>query len=63
MNKRTNFDRITKSPKKLAEFINECEWFAERCAQGLLNCDKCECDWCGMAGRPELIDWLYQESE
>jgi len=62
-NKQTHFQQITASPEKLAEFINECEWFAERCAQGLLNCDKCECDWCGMAGRPELIDWLYQESE
>ena len=59
----TNFDRITASPEKLAEFIHEAESVYERCAKGDLNCDYCECQWCGLAGRKDLIDWLNGESK
>ena len=61
--KKTNFDRITESPKKLAEFIHEAESVYERCAKGDLNCDYCGCKWCGLAGRKHLIDWLNEECE
>ena len=61
--KQTNFGRITASPVKLAEFIHEAESVYERCAKGDLNCDYCECQWCGLAGRKDLIDWLKQESK
>ena len=57
----TNFDRITESPEKLAEFVHEAESVYERCAKGDLNCNYCECQWCGLAGRKELIDWLNEE--
>lgn len=60
---KTNFDRITDSPEKLAEFIHEAESVYERCAKGDLNCDYCECQWCGLAGRKDLIDWLNKESK
>ena len=59
----TNFDRITASPEKLAEFIHEAESVYERCAKGDLNCDYCECQWCGLAGRTDLVDWLNEESK
>lgn len=59
----TNFDRITESSEKLAEFIHEAESVYERCAKGDLNCDYCECQWCGLAGRKDLIDWLNEECE
>ena len=59
----TNFDRITESPEVLAEFIHEAESVYERCAKGDLNCDYCECQWCGLAGRKDLIDWLNEESK
>ena len=58
---RTNFERITESPETLAEFISEAEWFAERCAEQLLNCETCQCKWCGLAGKLNLIDWLKRE--
>jgi hypothetical protein len=59
----TNFDRITASPEALAEFIHEAESVYERCAKGDLNCDYCECQWCGLAGRKDLIDWLNEECD
>lgn len=59
--RQTNFSRITQSPEALAEFIHEAEDVYERCCKGDLNCDYCECQWCGLAGRKELIDWLNEE--
>ena len=59
----TNFDRIIANPEALATFIHEAESVYERCAKGDLNCNYCECQWCGLAGRKELIDWLNEESE
>lgn len=61
--KQTNFDRITASHEKLSEFIHEAESVYERCAKGDLRCDYCECQWCGLAGRKDLIDWLNEEWE
>ena len=61
--KGTNFQRITESPEKLAEFIHEAESVYERCAKGDLICDYCECRWCGLAGRKDLIDWLNEENK
>ena len=57
----TNFDRITASPEALAEFVHEAESMYERCCKGDLRCDCCDCKWCGLAGRKELIDWLNEE--
>lgn len=57
----TNFDRITANPEALATFVHEAESMYERCAKGDLNCDYCECKWCGLAGRKDLIDWLKEE--
>ena len=61
--KQTNFDRITKTPEALAEFINKAEETYERCCKGDIRCDFCECQWCGIAGRSELVEWLKQESK
>jgi len=61
--KQTNFDRITKTPEALAEFINKAEETYERCCKGDIRCDFCDCQWCGIAGRSELVEWLKQESE
>lgn len=60
---KTNFQRITASPEALAEFINKTEETYERCCKGDIRCDFCECQWCGIAGRSELVEWLKQESE
>ena len=57
----TNFDRITASPEALAKFIHKAERAYEKCVNECLNCDNCECQWCGLAGRKELIDWLNEE--
>ena len=60
----TNFDRITKTPEALAKFVSKAEAIYERCCNdGDVRCDSCECQWCGIAGRSELIAWLKQESE
>jgi len=59
----TNFQRITSSPEALAKFINKAEETYERCCKGDIRCDFCECQWCGIAGRSELVEWLKQESE
>ena len=59
----TNFQRITASPEALAEFINKAEETYERCCKGDVRCDFCDCQWCGIAGRSELVEWLKQESE
>lgn len=59
----TNFDRITASPEALAEFINKAEETYERCCKGDIRCDFCDCQWCGIAGRSELVEWLKQESK
>ena len=61
--KQTNFDRITKTPEALAEFINKAEETYERCCKGDIRCDFCECQWCGIAGRSELVEWLKKESK
>ena len=61
--KQTNFDRITKTPEALAEFINKAEETYERCCKGDIRCDFCDCQWCGIAGRSELVEWLKQESK
>ena len=61
--KQTNFDRITASPEALSTFVHKAESVHERCVKGDLNCDSCECQWCGLAGRSELVAWLKQESE
>lgn len=61
--KQTNFDCITASPEALAIFVHEAESIYERCAKGDLNCNYCECQWCGLAGRKDLIDWLNEESK
>ena len=61
--KQTNFDRITKTPEALAEFINKAEETYERCCKGDIRCDFCDCQWCGIAGRSELVEWLKQESD
>jgi len=61
--KQTNFDRITKTPEALTEFINKAEETYERCCKGDVRCDFCDCQWCGIAGRSELVEWLKQESE
>ena len=61
--KQTNFDRITASLEALATFVHEAESMYERCAKGDLRCDYCECQWCGLAGRKGLIDWLNEESK
>ena len=58
---KTNFDRITDSPKALATFVHEAESMYERCVIGDLSCNDCECQWCGVAGRKELINWLNEE--
>ena len=59
--KQTNFDRITASPEALAEFINKAERIYERCCNDWdVRCDSCECQWCGIAGRSELVEWLKQ---
>ena len=59
----TNFQRITASPEALAEFINKAEETYERCCKGDIRCDFCDCQWCGIAGRSELVEWLKQESK
>ena len=61
--KQTNFDRITKTPEALAKFINKAEETYERCCKGDIRCDFCECQWCGIAGRSELVEWLKKESK
>ena len=61
--KQTNFDRITKTPEALAKFINKAEETYERCCKGDIRCDFCDCQWCGIAGRSELVEWLMQESD
>ena len=60
---KTNFQRITASPEALAEFINKAEETYERCCKGDIRCDFCECQWCGIAGRSELVEWLKKESK
>jgi len=60
---KTNFQRITSSPEALAEFINKAEETYERCCKGDARCDFCDCQWCGIAGRSELVEWLKQESK
>ena len=59
----TNFDRVTANPEALATFVHEAENMYERCVIGDLSCNDCECQWCGLAGRKELIDWLNEESK
>lgn len=59
----TNFDRITASPEALATFVYEAENMCERCVIGDISCNDCECQWCGLAGRKDLIDWLNEESK
>lgn len=61
--KQTNFQRITASPKALAEFVHEAENMCESCVIGDLSCNDCECQWCGCGGRKDLIDWLNEESQ
>lgn len=61
--KQTNFQRITSSPEALAKFINKAEETYERCCKGDIRCDSCDCQWCGIAGRSELVEWLKQESK
>ena len=61
--KMTNFSRITASPEALAEFINKAEETYERCCKGDIRCDFCDCQWCGIAGRSELVEWLMQEED
>ena len=61
--RQTNFSRITASPEALAEFINKAEETYERCCKGDVRCDFCDCQWCGIAGRSELVEWLKQESD
>ena len=56
--RQTNFQRITASPESLAEFINKAEEAYERCCKGDIRCDFCDCQWCGIAGRSELVEWL-----
>ena len=60
---KTNFQRITASPEALAKFINKAEETYERCCKGDIRCDFCDCQWCGIAGRSELVEWLKQESK
>ena len=60
---KTNFQRITASPESLAEFINKAEETYERCCKGDIRCDFCDCQWCGIAGRSELVEWLKKESK
>ena len=60
---KTNFQRITASPEALAEFINKAEETYERCCKGDIRCDFCDWQWCGIAGRSELVEWLKQESK
>lgn len=60
---KTNFQRITASPEALAEFINKAEETYERCCKGDIRCDFCDCQWCGIAGRSELVEWLKKESK
>ena len=60
--KQTNFDQVTSSPEALAKFINKAERIFERCCNDSdVRCDFCECQWCGVAGRSELVEWLKQE--
>jgi len=59
----TNFSRITKTPEALAEFVSKAEATYERCCNDGVRCDFCECQWCCVAGRSELIEWLKQESD
>lgn len=59
----TNFESVTSSPEALAEFINKAEETYERCCKGDIRCDFCDCQWCGIAGRSELVEWLKQESD
>ena len=61
--RQTNFDEITSSPEALAKFINKAEETYERCCKGDIRCDFCDCQWCGIAGRSELVEWLKQESD
>lgn len=61
--KKTHFDRITENPKALATFVHKAEDVYERCCKGDLSCDYCECQWCGLAGRKRLIDWLNEECD
>ena len=58
--KQTNFDCITKSPEALAKFISKAERIYEKCCNDG-DCDSCKCQWCGVAGRSELVEWLKQE--
>ena len=60
---KTNFQRITASPEALAEFINKAEETYERCCKGDIRCDFCDCQWRGIAGRSELVEWLKKESK
>ena len=60
--KQTNFDQVTASPEALAEFVHKAEAKYERCCNDVdVRCDFCECQWCGVAGRSELVEWLKQE--
>lgn len=61
--KPTNFERVTESPEALAEFIHEAECMCESCVVGDLSCNDCERQWCGLAGRKDIIDWLNEESK
>ena len=61
--KQSNFSRITASHEALAEFINKAEETYERCCKGDIRCDFCDCKWCGIAGRIELVEWLKKESK
>ena len=59
---KTNFDQVTASPEALAKFINKAERIYERCCNDSdVRCDFCKCQWCGIAGRSELVEWLKQE--
>lgn len=60
---KTNFRRVAASPEALAEFINKAEETYERCCKGDICCDFCDCQWCGIAGRSELVEWLKKESD
>ena len=56
----TNFDKVTESPEALVKFVCDAEYYAMRC-ENCNDCDKCKCQWCGLAGRPDIEAWLKQE--
>ena len=59
---KSNFDRVTASPEKLVKFVFEAEMFAVECVNRS-DCDNCKCQWCGLAGRPDIKAWLKQEAK